>query len=417
MTNILIAAYGSRGDIMPLTDIACGLIDSGHAVTMTTNTELVDELTALGIDARPVDFTLEEGADPATDDPMKLAMQMVKPKGMRQLSRNLLAAVDDVPADIVLLTPFAELAGHPLAEARGIPSVGLRLQPISATGDFPPTLLGAWNAGSMINRSAGRSAARWFDRLYGKTLASLRADLDLPSRSARSLRRERTANNWPILHGFSPSVVPRPQDWRPGLEVVGYWWPRSTSEWAPPADLERFLAEGPPPVYVGFGSLMLPPDDAAKLAETVRQALHTAGVRGIVQSGGTSLEPAAGDNILTVGPVPHDWLFPRVSAVVHSCGAGTTAAGLRAGVPTIAVPSPGGDQPFWARRLTALGASPAAIPRPKLTVSRLAAAITATLDDEQYRARAQEISTAIAVENGAPTAIAAITNILDITRA
>ncbi|GAC67500.1 glycosyltransferase [Gordonia soli] len=417
MANILIAAYGSRGDIMPLTDIACGLIASGHHVTMTTNTELVDELTVLGIDARPVDFKLDQGAGPATDDPMKLAMQMVKPKGMRQLSRNLLAAVADVPADVVLLTPFAELAGHPLAEARGIPSAGLRLQPMSATYNFPPTLLGAWNAGSVINRSTGRSAARWFDRFYGKTLASLRADLDLPSRSARSLRRERTANNWPILHGFSPSVVPRPDDWRASLEVVGYWWPRNTPGWTPPADLERFLVAGPPPVYVGFGSLMLPPDDAAQLAETVRQALESARVRGIVQSGGTSLEPAAADNIFTVGPLPHDWLFPRVSAVVHSCGAGTTAAGLRAGVPTIAVPSPGGDQPFWARRLTALGASPATITRSKLTASRLAAAITATLDGGQYRTRAQDISTAIANDDGATAAIATITNILETARA
>lgn len=153
-------------------------------------------------------------------------------------------------------------------------------------------------------------------------------------------------------------------------------------------------------------------------ADIVRQALVTAGVRGVVQSGGTTLD-IVDDTICSIGPVPHNWLFPQMSAVVHSGGAGTTAvgtaaAGLRAGIPTIAIPC--GDQPFWARRLTHLGASAAAIPRPKLTAPRLAEAITTALADPTYRTRATELAAAITAEDAAARVITTITDTLDAAR-
>lgn len=193
MTRIVIAAYGSTGDIMPLTDFGSRLMGAGHDVVMTCSTDLADAVAERGISARPVDFQIDPGLDPERANPLELAMQMVKPAGMRQLGSNLLDALDDVPADVVLLSPFAELAGHAFAEARDIPSVGVRLQPISATGDFPPTLLGAWSAGSWINRGAGRLAAAGFDRMYGGVIAGFRERLGLPHCSARALRQARTA--------------------------------------------------------------------------------------------------------------------------------------------------------------------------------------------------------------------------------
>ena len=334
MADILIAAYGSRGDIMPLTGIAGALQRVGHRVSMTCTPDLVDEITPLGIDARPADFRLNADVDTSAADPLKLAAEMVKPRGMRQLGANLLAAMSDTPADIVLLTPFAELAGHLFAEARGIPSLGLRLQPMSATGDFPPSLLGAWSAGRVVNRAAGRSAARWFDRIYRTPLAGFRAELGLPRRSARSLRNARTAVKWPIPHGFSRSVIRTPGDWRHGLEVTGYWWPQDLPDWTPPSELVDFLDAGEAPVYVGLGSLMVPEKESARLSEVIGTALRSAGLRGIVSGGGAGLH-VEGDDVLTVGTVPHSWLFPRMRAAVHSCSAGTTAASLRAGLPVV----------------------------------------------------------------------------------
>lgn len=412
MADVLIAAYGSRGDIMPLTDIACRLRDAGHEVVLTTNTDLVDDVQACGIHARPIDFQLDDAVD-TNADPTKLAMQMVKPAGMRQLGRNFLAAVADVPADVVLLTPFTELAGHPFAQARSIPSIGLRLQPISATTAFPPTLLGAWSAGGLINRAAGRSAQRWFDRIYQGVLTDLRADLGLPKRGARALRRQRSVDRWPILHGFSPAVVPRPDDWRPGIDVVGYWWSQYAESWTPPNELTTFLAAGPPPIFVGLGSLMVSAAEAARLSAVIPAALDAAGVRGIVQTGGTDLGIADNDSLLTIGAAPHDWLFPQVTAAVHSCGAGTVAAGLRAGLPVVGVPSPGGDQPFWARRLQRLGVSPAAVPRPKLDADRLAAAITEAVTEPTYRDAARRLAPDVAADDGAQRVVGAVEQVLD----
>ncbi|GAA4395373.1 glycosyltransferase [Tsukamurella soli] len=412
MADIVIAAFGSRGDIMPLTDVGCRLQEAGHRVVLTSNIELDGEVRECGLDARGIDAGLDTDLDPSTDDALRIALQLVRPAGMRRLGHNLLDAIGDVPADVLLLTPFAELAGHPLAEARGIPGLGLRLQPLSATRDFPPSLLGAWSGGGMGNRMAGVAAAQTADRVYGATVDAFRTRLGLPRRSARLLRKARTAAEWPILHGVSPSVVPRPADWRSGLDTVGYWWQRTPESWSPPEELTRFLSDGPSPVFVGFGSLVIPDRERERLMAVVRDALAAAGVRGVVQSGGAGLT-VTGDGVLTIGPVPHEWLFTRVAAVVHSCGAGTTAAGLRAGVPAVAVPSPGGDQPFWARRLRDLGVSLATLPRPRLASGPLAAAITAAVTDPGYRERAQRIAQCIAREDGAGQVVSAVERLLD----
>ncbi|QIS13189.1 glycosyltransferase [Nocardia arthritidis] len=377
---------------------------------MTATPDLVDEIAACRLEVRPVDFAPDHEID--LDKPAKAAMELLSPKGMRRLGENLLAALADVPADVLLLSPFAELAGHPLAEARNIPSIGVRLQPLSTTSAFPPSLLGAWSAGPAVNRGAGRFATAMFDRIYGKTIAGFRDRLGLPRVAQRSLRRRRTNAEWPVLHGFSPSVVPRPGDWRPGLTVTGYWWPRRPIGWEPPGELVSFLESGSPPVFFGLGSLMLSKSQTTHVSELVRQALHTVGVRGVVQAGGAGLH-VRDDTVITIGAVPHDWLFGKVATVAHSCGAGTTAAGLRAGLPTVAIPSPGGDQPFWARRLHELGVSPATLPRPKLTAERLARAIDTALTEPSHRTHAEQLATRIAEEDGAAAVVAKVEELVD----
>ncbi|MQY19815.1 glycosyltransferase [Nocardia macrotermitis] len=205
--------------------------------------------------------------------------------------------------------------------------------------------------------------------------------------------------------------MPRPDDWRPGLEVTGYWWPRRPEGWEPPSEVVEFLESGFAPVFLGLGSLMLSESSAARLSETIGRALQLAGVRGIVQSGGAGLN-VADATTLTIGTLPHDWLFPRMAAAAHSCGAGTTAAALRAGIPTIPIPLPGGDQPFWARRLHALGASPTPLPRPKLTPERLARAIDDALANPVYRTGTQTLAAGITEENGAAIAVDVIEKLL-----
>ncbi len=406
MSTVAIAAVGSRGDVAPLTGIGVRLQQAGHRVVMAAYTPFGELITGCGLEFRelPVDFT--PGSDHA-DNLAKAFAELFAPSGMQKMGRQILEALRDVPADILLLPPLSELAGHPLAEAKGIPSIGLRMQPVSATAAHPPTVLGAWSAGSVGNRSAAEVGAWAIDRLYGGVVAEFRRDLGLPNASIRALRRQRTEAKWPILHGYSPSVSPRPNDWRPELQVVGYWWPAPLPHWQPPEALTDFLAEGPAPVFVSFGSTTTTKQRTEQLADIITRALRQAGVRGVIQAGWAGLN-VTGDNVLTIGDVPHEWLFPQMAAVAHHCGAGTMAAGLRAGIPTIAMPNPAGDQPFWAKRLQELGASAATIPQRKLTADRLADAIHVAVTDRRIRDTTQQLAGAIAAEDGAAHVLAIV---------
>lgn len=411
MSTVAIAAIGSRGDVAPLAGLGSALQQAGHRVVIAAYTPFADLVADSSCEFRemPADFT--PGADHADARSKDVFAAMFAPRGQRDTGQLLLNALADVHAGILLIPPLAELAGHALAEASGIPSVGVRLQPLSATADYPPSLLGAWSLGGPGNRTAAAAAAWTIDRLYGGVVAHFRRELGLPKASARTLRHQRTSTDWPVLHGYSPSVLPRPADWRPGLQVTGYWWPPSPPYWQPPAELTEFLAAGPPPVFLGLGSTVLTANRAQELADIISTALRNAGVRGVVQSGWAGLD-VTGTDVLTIDEAPHDWLFPRMAAIAHHCGAGTTAAALRAGAPSIALPGPVGDQPFWAKRLHALGAATTPLPQRSLTAEALTAAIRTTLADRTLRDTARTIADRISGEDGTAAAVEVIEQLL-----
>jgi UDP:flavonoid glycosyltransferase YjiC (YdhE family) len=212
-----------------------------------------------------------------------------------------------------------------------------------------------------------------------------------------------------VLYGYSPHVIPPPPDWGADTHVTGYWFLDPPSGWTPPPALHEFLAAGPPPVYVGFGSMSSRnPQATAKL---VLDALGAAGQRAVLLAGWSGLRPAdLPDSVLMVDSVPFAWLFPRMAAVVHHGGAGTTAAGLRAGVPSIVVPF-FGDQPYWGRRVAELGVGPAPIPRKRLTVEVLAGAIDRAVTDPVLRRRAAELGVRIRVEDGVARAVGVVSTL------
>ena len=279
MAKVVVTAVGSRGDTAPMIAIGSRLQEAGHEVVLTAIPIFEDLVAGCGLRMLPHQIPTYHDVDLGEiQNPGKALMEFLSPKGMQAAGEALLATLEDEPADILLLSPFAELAGHPLAEARGIPSIGVRLQPMSTTALYPPSILGAWSAGPMLNRLAGRFGAAAIDHIYRKQVAAFRAQLGLSTLSTRELRRRRTVAEWPILHGYSPTVAPRPADWRPGLDVVGYWWPPRPLNWEPPEDLVRFLAAGPPPVYVGFGSLPMHKAETEKVSGVIADALRKAKV-------------------------------------------------------------------------------------------------------------------------------------------
>lgn len=419
MATIAIIAIGSRGDVAPLTGVGVRLRQAGHRVIVVAFQAFAELVMGCGLEFRGL---AEELADTSADLSDVSARQAAKamaaflsPRGMRMLGDRVLAAVRDEPVDALLLSPFAELAGHPLADALAVPGIGVRLQPFSATADHPPAVLGAWSAGRFGNRATARIGEAMIDGLYGKAVNHFRAQLGLPTAPARALRRRRTDARWPILYGYSPMVLPRPADWRPGIDVVGYWWPERATGWQPPTELVEFLDAGPPPVVIGFGSTVNSRAEAQKLSALVAQAVRGAGARAVIQAGWAGLD-FSGDDVIAVGEVPHDWLFAQAAAVVHHCGAGTAAAGLRAGVPSIAAPGPYGDQSFWARRLFDLGVSPPPIPQRRLSADNLGEAIHAVLSDNSFGDQAAKMAAAIAAEDGAGRVLATVDRVLNIGR-
>jgi UDP:flavonoid glycosyltransferase YjiC (YdhE family) len=330
---------------------------------------------------------------------LKAATQFI-----RDMNVNVAGITADSDADIVLFNALGSAAYH-VARARGIPTVGLHLQPQQPTAELPPTALGR-SLGRLGNRLAFR-LIRLLERMYFADINNIRAEHGLPPTTLAATYREQAAEQWPILHGISRHVVPRPRDWRPGLEMVGYWWPPTPSGWTPPEDLRRFLDAGPPPVFVGLGSTN--PGNPEHLSGVVAAALRRAGQRGVIQAGWAELS-VSDDDMLTIGDVPHEWLFPRMAAVVHAAGAGTTAAGLRAGVPAVSIPVTG-DGPFWSSRLTTLGVSPGAIRFKKLTTDRLADAVREAVTNPEYTRRAAELAATIATEDGAAQVLTTVTNL------
>jgi UDP:flavonoid glycosyltransferase YjiC (YdhE family) len=201
-------------------------------------------------------------------------------------------------------------------------------------------------------------------------------------------------------------VIPKPADWDEHAHLTGYWFLNHSPKWQPHAKLIDFLEAGPPPVYIGFGSMM--PANMQQTTELVLEALRQSGQRGILAQGWGGLEqPDLPDDVLMLRVAPHDWLFPRMAAVVHHGGAGTTSAGLRAGVPSIVVPF-GADQPFWGNRIYELGAGPQPIPYRRLTIQRLNDAICSVVADQAMRQRAAMLGKRIQTEDGVAQAIGII---------
>lgn len=204
---------------------------------------------------------------------------------------------------------------------------------------------------------------------------------------------------------WSPGLIPKPEDWGPEIDIAGFVFLDLASSYKPPETLTNFLDAGDPPVYIGFGSIVV--DDPDKFTSLIFEAVEKAGVRALVSKGwgGLGDEGRTPDSIYMLENTPHDWLFPRVSAVVHHGGAGTTAIGLKCGKPTMIVPF-FGDQPFWGAMVARAGAGAhSAVPYKRLTVDALAEGIIQCLSSEAKEG-AEMIAIDIAAEgDGAKNAV------------
>ena len=255
----------------------------------------------------------------------------------------------------------------------------------------------------------------WYNRLTYKVVSAImafsgarysrewRAQHGLPKVQSFDLLHQPNGFPRPVLCGFSRHVVPPPSDWTDDIQTTGYWFLKEAPEWTPSRELQDFLEAGPPPIYVGFGSMAGRKPE--RLAGIVVESLEETGQRGIIATGWGGLKAQnLPPTILQITQAPHSWLFPRMAAIVHHGGAGTTAAALRSGRPSIVIPF-FGDQPYWGSRLHELGVAPAPIPQKKLRPRDLTLALRSVLTDSRLRAKAERLGQKIRAEQGVESAV------------
>jgi sterol 3beta-glucosyltransferase len=415
--RIVIPITGSRGDVQPFIALGIGLRTVGHEVCLATHADFSELILSRGLEFFPIEdgsralHETETGQRMfnAGTNPFIFVREFVRLREplLPGLIHSCYQASRD--ADVLVIPSTATLLGLTVAEKRGLPMIMAALQPAFPTRFMVNCLFPSFPAWlplrGLYNLSSHYVVAECFWQLQRKAFNRARQEvLDLPpfplwGPSPQVFRET------PSLHGYSPTVVPKPPDWGTKDRQTGYWFLETGKAWQPPAELVRFLEAGPPPVCVGFGSM--PNPNLEETTDLVVQALTRTGQRGILLTGwGGLAEAPDNEDMFSLESAPHDWLFPYAAAVVHHGGAGTTAAALRAGVPSVIIPFMA-DQPFWGRRVFELGAGPKPIPRRKLSVDRLAEAIGSATVEPSMRSRAAELSRQIRAEEGVARAVEA----------
>jgi UDP:flavonoid glycosyltransferase YjiC (YdhE family) len=409
--KITVFAAGSQGDVQPCIALSRGLADAGYHTTLAAPADFSDYIQKFGVDFTPLrgdvrkimaGETGKKFMESGSANPLKsiLAMRKMIAPIVTEMTEDLFAACTTSDA-LVCLGVFSAF-GRSIGEALGIPVINIEPTPLLPTRSFAaPSWPIQKNLGGLHNYISGLAMLRVVWLWYQPFVNQFRARRGLPAmRGGDFLQGLRST---PMVGAYSPSIIPRPPDWPDSLHISGYLFLESRETWQPPPGLEAFLEAGEAPVYIGFGSMT--GADPAKLAATAVEALAICGRRGILLTGWGGLRlDSPRENVFILENAPHGWLFPRMAALVHHGGAGTTAEGLRAGVPAVVTPFIV-DQRFWGARVKALGTGPAPIPRRSLTAERLAAAIDTALTDAGMKAKAVRIGEAVRAENGLENAV------------
>jgi sterol 3beta-glucosyltransferase len=404
--QILAIALGSQGDVQPYVALGKGLQAAGHRVRVMTHVNYERLVTAHGLEFYPAKGNVQEIVEsPEMRALLEKGNFLAINKHTAKIAQAAaldwaqvgLAACQGV--DLIVAGIGGLNVAVALAEKLQIPLLPAFLFPFTPTRAFPGILFpqsltklgGTFNwLSHLLLRQIIWQGFRKADRISRLQV------LNLPAAPFWGSYKSAVMHRYPTVYGFSPSVILKPADWR-NIEIVGDWF-LDASNWTPPADLVEFLQNGSPPVYIGFGSMGI--RNPEETADLVLQAVARTQQRAILQAGWGGLSKAdVPDNVLMINSVPHSWLFPWMAAVVHHGGAGTTAAGLRAGVPSIVIPF-FGDQPFWGQRIADLGVGTAPIPRKQLTVEKLANAIDRAVTDPVMRQRAADLGAKIQAEDG-----------------
>lgn len=410
-----IFTVGSRGDVQPYVALGCALAERGLEVTVATHEPFREFVTGrgLGFASLPGD-PREMLATPEAQELLRSGLGLVRFARrfvgiLEPWFWKLVEAVTPIHArsDAVLYSALAFPTWH-LAQIDRTPTIQLSLQPLLPTAAFPAITTSFTDLGALGNRLSHRVNQQLFWQPLRSAVDHWRVrDLGLPRQGLQGPYRELVAKREPIVHGFSRHLVAPPPDW-PDYAIVSGHWPLVDDRSLPEETVE-WLDSGPSPVYVGFGSIR--DSESEHLASLAIAAAERANMRLVLDSGWAGLGGAADRRVHVVSDTDHSRLFPRMTAVVHHGGAGTTHTAATAGVPSMAVPYYA-DQPFWGRRLHTIGVGAAPLPRREITAEALAQRMSA-LSDRRIRSRAAQVGEAMRSERGLETATEFIVRRLD----
>ena len=404
--HVTLLTYGSQGDVEPFVALGSGLRRAGCGVRLAAPEAFAH--LAVG---RNLDFVGLPG------EPLALVRNLVGKAGknparmVSEVSRYVvplaLAVSERVRAacqgtDVIVHSFLLTQAGYEAAKEHGVPDVSAQLFPVfSTTREFPSPVFPDLPLGDAYRRAShglttltfrrgGQLLYRWVRRKHPQLPPLTGWPFD-----GRGVRRS------PLLYAISPCVIAPPADWPEEAHVTGYWFLEDLEDWRPPEPLQRFLDDGSKPVCITLGSST--GASAGRVGKLALEALNLTGQRGIVVGRNLGLTHLP-DDVLVADYAPYGWLFPRVICAVHHGGAGTTGQALRAGVPSIVVPFTS-DQPFWGRRVHALGVGPHPIPAQRLSVRALAEAIDIAANHREMQSRAGALGERIRAEDGVAAAI------------
>ncbi|RSL52796.1 hypothetical protein CEP53_007973 [Fusarium sp. AF-6] len=419
--NIVIQVVGSRGDVQPFVALGCELKKHGHLVRLATHNVFDKFVRDAGLEFYPI------GGNPS-----ELMAYMVKNPGLIpslkslrggdiQKKRVMVAEMLDgcwqsclqpdpisgrpFVADAIIANPPSFAHVH-CAQAMSIPVHIMFTMPWTSTRSFSHPLANLkFGSKSVMDQETANyvsySVVEWLTwQGLGDVINDWRKTIDLEPVPLSEGPLLAEALKIPFTYCWSPALVGKPADWPSYIDVCGFFF-REPPNYTPPPGLADFLAQGPRPIYIGFGSIVI--DDPERMTKILVEAVHRTGVRAIISRGWSNLGGTEEKDIFFLGDCPHEWLFTQVSAVFHHGGAGTTACGLLNGLPTTIVPF-FGDQPFWGEMVAASGAGPLPIPQKQLNVDNLSEAIQFCLTPEAASAAA-EISHRMRTENGVVTAV------------
>lgn len=403
--NILIAGTGTRGDVQPFVALGLALKARGHEVALRVPLDFVDWVRDAGLACQPMGGRFKDFLDTAQEEAQRAPYRAFRRAVDALWADQIRLAHEVAPTDVVIGNG-AFPAGPTIAEAWGVPCVTALFQPTLLPHDsYPPIFFHRQDNPPWLNRALW---SLWGPMLNLACRGPVNADRrKLGLAPIRDMQRHVRASGKVLLALDAAFVQPQPR-WDFPHAFTGFWFLDQGTALDP--EIEAFLARGDAPIYVGFGSMTS--SDARALSRRVVAAAERLGLRLVLSAGwaGLGLEDL-GEHVLGVSSTPHRALFPRMRAIVHHGGAGTTAAAAWSGRPQLVVPHLL-DQHFWASRVERLGVGPKGLPIQHLTSESLAGSLSAALDPAMEQ-RASELGARLRATDGLAEAVRHIEELVE----